>query len=248
MFKSREIIKQEARTFLEKNYVQIILVTLLLSVITGSFRTEFRVNVNTGSNVSQIQFGNGLFSFPLFSFALSMIALFVALAVLAVAILIGIFVKNPLEYSCKSWLRHQTDERDFSVFDVFRDPDYSRIVKTMFLRDLHVFIGFLCLIIPGFINLYKYYFVPQLLEDHPELSPQEILDLCEDMTMGRKEQLFIFDLSFILWDILSGITAGLAGIFFVNPWKELSRQLLYLDWQNNGVDPYYVSEENTFQE
>lgn len=246
MFKSREIIKQEARTFLERNYVQIILVTLLLSVITGTFSTQFKVNVNTGSNATEIGFGNQFFSFPIVSFALSVFVLMLTLVILAVAIAVGIFVKNPLEYSCKSWLRHQTDEKDFSVFDVFSDPDYSRIVKTMFLRDLHVFIGFLCLIIPGFINLYKYYFVPQLLEDHPELSPQEILDLCEDMTMGRKEQLFMFDLSFILWDILSGITAGLAGVFFVNPWKELSRQLLYLDWQNNGVDPYYVPENVQF--
>lgn len=246
MLKTRNQIKQEARRILEGNYLQIILVTLLLSVITGAFNTQLRVNVNTGTQFSDVHFSSGFFSFPLFTFALSFITLIFALAAIAAAVLIGIFVKNPLEYSCKSWLRHQTDHQEVSVFDIFHDPDYTRIVKTMFLRDLHIFIGFLCLIVPGIINIFKYYFVPQLLEDHPELSPEEILNLCEEMTNGRKEEIFIFNLSFILWDLLSGITAGLAGIAFVFPWKELSRQLLYLDWRENGLDPFYVPIENEF--
>jgi hypothetical protein len=156
----------------------------------------------------------------------------------AAAIVFAVFVKNPLEYSIKSWFRHQTDgTSEGRILEVFRSPDYGRIVETMFKRDLMIFLYSLLLVIPGIMKAYEYYFVPQLLEEHPELSPQEILDLCSDMTNGRKGDLFSFDFSFIGWYLLEMITAGISGIIWSFGYRNMSRQLLFLDYIESGLDP-----------
>ena len=39
-----------------------------------------------------------------------------------------------------------------------------------------------------------------------------------DLTDGAKVELFVFDLSFIGWELLSSITCGILGILYVNPY------------------------------
>ena len=59
------------------------------------------------------------------------------------AIMLEIYVKNPFEYGCRSWFRHQAEgDKETHVTDIFRSPDLKRVVHTMFLRDLSVFLHY----------------------------------------------------------------------------------------------------------
>lgn len=247
MFRSRTEIKEEAKLFLRNNYWPMVGTGFLLALISGAFGGNNTSADTHGSSGIWIHIGPFHYHYSGVSFVFSVAALLIALIAIAGAILIAVYLKNPLEYGCKSWFRHIPDGTESGrVLEPFSSPDYHRIVETMFKRDLTILLYSLLFIVPGIIKAYEYYFVPQLLEDHPEMTADEILRLSSDMTMGRKMDLFTFDLSFILWYILSGLTHGLAGIFFGYPYKSMSQQLLYLDMIDNGCDPFRIFEEDEF--
>ena len=49
----------------------------------------------------------------------------------------------------------------------------------------------------------------------------------QEMMNGQKWKAFVYDLSFIGWGILSTITFGLAGVFYVSPYKYQSDAALF---------------------
>ena len=44
---------------------------------------------------------------------------------------------------------------------------------------------------------------------------------------GQKWKSFVLDLSFIGWNILSAITLGIVGVFYVDPYKNMTDAALY---------------------
>ena len=80
---------------------------------------------------------------------------------------------------------------------------------------------------PGIVKSYSYRMVPFLLADHPELSGTETITLSRQMMNGHKWNAFVLDLSFLGWHILSILTLGLLGIFFVNPYQLSTDAELY---------------------
>ena len=242
--KLRSEIKEDAKGYLRNNYLPMVGAGLVLSFVIGELsRSTTRPGYEQGSGIS-ISIGPFHYYTSQISGGIAMFLLIAGLAVLVFGIMVDIFVMNPLVYSGNSWFRHNTDGTEQGrLTSIFGSDDYSRIVKIMLWRDIRVILYFFLLIIPGIIKSYAYYFVPQLAEDHPEMNHTEILALSEEMTMGRKMELFIFDLSFFGWYLLSGITFGLSGIAFSFPYRHMARQLLYLDWVENGLDPAYESRQ-----
>lgn len=237
MMKSFDMIKNEAKEYMRRDWLAMAMAGTLLALLGGRLNQGSHYSGSGSSLV--IQIGPLHYTYPVQGFSFMGILTGIA-AVCAVigAVMFALYVKNPLEYSVKSFFRHQTDgTSEGRILHVFRSPDYHRIVGTMLRRDLTIFLYGLLLVIPGIIKAYEYYFVPELLEEHPELSPREILDLSSDMTYGRKMDLFSFDLSFIGWYLLEAVTLGLSGIFFSYGYKAMSRELLFLDCVESGMDP-----------
>ena len=175
---------------------------------------------------------------------LAVTVLVTAAILLVIFIALDIFVFNPLEYSSKSWFRHNTDGTQTGrIWNVFNSPEYHNVVKTLLMRDLYIFLWSLLLVIPGIIKSYQYYFVPELLVEHPDMSTDEILNLSKEMTMGHKWELFVFGLSFLGWELLSAFTFGITGIFFSDPYRYMSHEILFLDYLEAGCDPYYEREQ-----
>ena len=79
---------------------------------------------------------------------------------------------------------------------------------------------------------------PYLLADNPELTTREALDLSAQMMDGEKMNAFVLDLSFILWDILSAATLGIAGILWVNPYEDATNAELYTALKAKGRSYY----------
>ena len=70
--------------------------------------------------------------------------------------------------------------------------------------------------------------VPYLLHDYPELTPREAMKISREMMSGQKWNIFILDLTFIGWILLSILTAGL-GVIFVEPYMSTARAVFYED-------------------
>ena len=163
-----------------------------------------------------------------------------AIVVLVVAVILlfagvlKIFVLNPLEAGCRNFLlRNATGESDLGDIGFGFTPDYWRNVKTLFLRDLFRFLWGLLLIVPGIIKRYSYRMAPYILADRPELSGTEVLTLSRQMMDGHKWKTFVLDLSFLGWNILSALTFGLLGVFYVNPYRQCTDAELYRELKNS---------------
>ena len=148
--------------------------------------------------------------------------------ILLIALLVQIFIINPLVAGCKYFFARNCEEKTMlgEVAAGF-DKGYGRVVKGMFLKDLFLLFWTLLFIIPGIIKSFSYRMVPYILADQPELTATQAITRSRQMMKGNKWRAFVLDLSFILWYILSALTFGLVGFFFVHPYYEATNGELY---------------------
>lgn len=166
----------------------------------------------------------GVVALVIFIIIFSMIFLVVFLSSLALDILIV----NPLQMGTqKFFVANLHDKAEVKHVAFAFDHNYRNVVKTLFMRDLYVFLWSLLFIIPGVVKAYEYRMVPYLLAENPSMNFNEALVLSSKMMYGQKWKTFVLDLSFIGWDILSSMTCGLFGIFFVAPYQNMTNAALY---------------------
>ena len=112
------------------------------------------------------------------------------------------------------------------LFFGFNSKDIMPIIKAQGLAFLSILLWTFVFIIPGIIKGYQYRYVPYLLAEDTSLSPKEALEKSKQMTMGHKLDIFVLDLSFILWNLLGLITFGISA-YFVAPYVEATNARLY---------------------
>lgn len=108
---------------------------------------------------------------------------------------------------------------------------YGKVLGTMLLMQIYICLWSLLLLIPGVIKTYSYAMVPYLLKDEPELSADETIMKSMAMMKGNKMKLFLLDLSFIGWILLSILTVGI-GLLWVLPYTMSARAAFYEDLKN----------------
>ena len=153
----------------------------------------------------------------------------VMLIATAFSLAIRYFLMAPFEYGCRKFFRKNLDEpaKLSNIVYVFDSKNYKNVVKTAFLRDLFIFLWSLLFIIPGIIKSYEYRLVPYIVSEDPTINFRSALDQSKELMKGNKWRTFVLDLSFIGWDLLSALSFGLAGIFFVEPYKAATDAALY---------------------
>ena len=114
----------------------------------------------------------------------------------------------------------------------------TKFVATLLVM-LYTFLWSLLFIIPGIIKSYSYAMTSYILLDRPELSATDALKESEKMMDGHKMDLFILDLSFIGWILLTALTCGIL-TFYVEPYMMATRTAFYLELK--GADPAPVEE------
>jgi uncharacterized membrane protein len=71
------------------------------------------------------------------------------------------------------------------------------------------------------------------------------------MMYGNKWKAFVFDLSFIGWEILGVLTCGILTVFYVNPYYNQAAAMLYdaikIDDQMRYQNGNNAAQENNFQ-
>ena len=97
---------------------------------------------------------------------------------------------------------------------------------SMLLVQLYTMLWSLLFYIPGIVKSYSYAMTPYILLDKPELSATEAITESRNMMNGHKMELFLLDLSFIGWILLSILTCGLL-LFYVVPYMQAARAEFY---------------------
>ena len=102
----------------------------------------------------------------------------------------------------------------------------GKIILLELWRTLVVTVWSFVFIIPGIIASYRYSFALYDLLDDPEIGVTEAMALSKKQTRGYRWELFLLDLSFLGWDLLTPLTAGILTIY-VKPYREQSRMGYY---------------------
>lgn len=167
------------------------------------------------------------------------------LILFVVGILGSIFIVKPMRIGLKRFFLngYRYDEvRVADMFTTFTDNHWVGYALKMLYVDMIIFLWSLLLIIPGIVKGYQYYYVPYILSDHPEYSAKEAMMLSKEMTSGKKFDIFVLNLSFIPWIIVSVLTFGL-GFLILTPYMEGTYAALYLHENDEKESNYEIIEE-----
>ena len=105
---------------------------------------------------------------------------------------------------------------------------FPRVLFLIILQIVFIFLWSLLLVIPGIVAAYRYSFAVYVMIDHPEMSAMDCLRESKRLTTGYKRQLFLLDLSFIFWFLLTMIPIiGYVAQVYVTPYMESARVLYY---------------------
>lgn len=156
------------------------------------------------------------------------ILLAIFLTVFAVILAVDVFLFNPFSVGASRFMLKSVDDKA-EVKEVMYgfDHSYKNIVRTLFHRDIQILLWALLFIIPGIYKKYQYRMVSYIMAEHPDMEYRSALQMSSDMMYGHKWNAFLLDLSFILWHFLGTITCGIAEVFYVQPYQQLTGAALY---------------------
>ena len=226
---TRAMLKTNARAALKKNYVNVVIASLIFAFISGAFGSSSAGNRGASS------FTAGNLSKDFISFLTMILGIIIIIGI--IGILLTIFVFNPLKVGIQKFFieNHYSNSGLSSLLWAFK-TNYSNTVKTMFLMQVYLFLWSLLFAIPGIIKSYSYRLVPYILADNPDMNSDDSITLSREMMNGQKFEVFVLDLSFFLWWILSSITFNIVGILYVFPYIYATDAELYLAIKNGSVD------------
>lgn len=158
---------------------------------------------------------------------LPIIAILVVL-ILCIGLAYTILLGNVMTVGAAGWLLRFVRGETPSVGELFACfRIYKPSVMAMLLRDVYLFLWSLLFLIPGIVKGYAYSMVPYVIYENPNLTAKQAIVLSCKLTDGYKWDLFILDLSFLGWNLLSAFTGGILGILYVFPYIGVTHATTY---------------------
>lgn len=121
------------------------------------------------------------------------------------------------------------EERRYeTLFEPLSKGDFLNTMILYLLKTVFIMLWSLLFIIPGIIKSYAYSMAEYIYIDDPTLSASECLAKSQALMDGNKGKLFLLDLSFIGWILLSMLTFGILSLW-VAPYQQATRAAFYED-------------------
>ena len=239
---TRSELKARAKAAFKRNYWKCVLVALILTLLLGSgASSSVRKNQNQDASADQHQAVDMLSGYGDSSLVQSVVeamekltpsqrtGVTIALGGIGlVGIALSILVFNPLIVGCRRFfLQNSRGGAELSELGAGFKNNWGNVILVMFLRNLFLALWALLLVFPAIIKGYSYRMVPYLLTEHPELSGTQVITVSRQMMNGHKWRAFVLDLSFLGWILLSIVTVGILGVFYVSPYVAATDAELY---------------------
>ncbi|MDE6863900.1 MAG: DUF975 family protein [Eubacterium sp.] len=127
------------------------------------------------------------------------------------------------------------------IFKNSFNDTYLKKLLVVILRQIFLVLWSILLIVPGIIFYYSSYFTSEIMSDNPNLKPTEAIRLSKKIVEGNRTELFVLELSFIPWYLLTIVTLGFASIY-VLPYINTTKALYYENFrmralQNGRITP-----------
>ena len=211
---TRKELKDNAKQYLRGNWGWAIIVFLITAIIVGIFTgaghwlDETYINYD-GTNIFY-QFASPIGSILLW---------------------IGSFIGLSRNIAFLELRDDQKEEKPYmAAFSVFTENRFGPELINFVLVSIFTFLWTWLLIIPGIIKAYSYSMTPYIVKDMvasgKQVSATDGINASKELMKGHKMALFIFDLSFLGWNILAAITCGL-GYLWVTPYYQTAKANFY---------------------
>ena len=211
---TRKELKDNAKQSLRGNWGWAIIVFLITAIIVGIFTgaghwlDETYINYD-GTNIFY-QFASPIGSILLW---------------------IGSFIGLSRNIAFLELRDDQKEEKPYmAAFSVFTENRFGPELINFVLVSIFTFLWTWLLIIPGIIKAYSYSMTPYIVKDMvasgKQVSATDGINASKELMKGHKMDLFIFDLSFLGWNILAAITCGL-GYLWVTPYYQTAKANFY---------------------
>ncbi|WP_278825520.1 DUF975 family protein [Lactobacillus gallinarum] len=211
---TRKELKDNAKQSLRGNWGWAIIVFLITAIIVGIFTgaghwlDETYINYD-GTNIFY-QFASPIGSILLW---------------------IGSFIGLSRNIAFLELRDDQKEEKPYmAAFSVFTENRFGPELINFVLVSIFTFLWTWLLIIPGIIKAYSYSMTPYIVKDMvasgKQVGATDGINASKELMKGHKMNLFIFDLSFLGWNILAAITCGL-GYLWVTPYYQTAKANFY---------------------
>ncbi|WP_348636358.1 DUF975 family protein, partial [Lactobacillus kefiranofaciens] len=122
-----------------------------------------------------------------------------------------------------------------SAFSVFTENRFGPECINFVMTSIFTFLWTLLLIIPGIIKSYSYAMTPYIVKDMvasgKQVGATDGINASRELMNGHKMDLFVFDLSFIGWFLLGGISV--IGMLWVVPYYQTAKANFYRELAGN---------------
>lgn len=127
------------------------------------------------------------------------------------------------DYICRKSIV-AADKNDLSFRGVLSRMSVENFLVFILVKILifaKTFLWSLLFIIPGIYKGYEYMMVEWIIVSDDKISVEAAFQLSRRLMHNYRFNYFVLEISFILWNIASSLTAGLVGIF-LNPYRDLT--------------------------
>lgn len=149
-----------------------------------------------------------------------------------------VLITGPLAIGFIFYFMQLTHGKETSIADIFNGfKRYGRSLGTYLLVGIFTLLWLLLFIIPGIIKSFSYSMTFYILNEDPNVTPNEAINRSMEMMKGHKWKLFCLSLRFLGWIILGCLTLGI-GFLWIVPYMQVSMILFYED-----IKPKTIAEE-----
>lgn len=214
-------IKENAKTHYQNNKWQNVLVILINVLIAGGVQVIVRVSDQE-----------------------AFLMMFMSLVSIAVTILLT----NIVAMGSATWFHRSIKTEGLKMEEMFWTfkEDYGGNVLMMFLISLYTALWSMLFVIPGIVKGYSYSLAMYIKSENPNIPASKAIELSTRMTNGHKMDLFVLDMSFIGWLLLSGITFNILGILYVLPYYQAAKAFAYEEIKEEALANQIVSESELY--
>lgn len=214
-------IKENAKRHYEINKWQNVLVALFVTLISGGVQIVLRITE-----------------------ASAFLMLFASLISLALTIC----VVNIVSMGANTWYHRAIKTEGMKwdeMFYTFKE-DYTGNLLMMFLIDLYSSLWSLLFVIPGIVKAYSYSLAMYIKSENMGMSASNAIDMSKKITEGHKMDLFVLDLSFWGWFILSGLTLNILGVIYVQPYYLAAKAFAYEEIKEDALARNVITEAEIY--
>ncbi|HQC54488.1 MAG TPA: DUF975 family protein [Clostridia bacterium] len=155
---------------------------------------------------------------------------------------IGTIFLYPIRYGVILYFHDISNGRDGKLegfFTPYKEKFWQEMIKARLLANFYIFLGTICLIIPGIYLALKYSQIEYCFLENKQIKYKEAMDKSAEIMKNNKMELFILGLSFFGWVLLIPLTLGFISIYLA-PYMEATALQFYYAKSGFSVSPEVI--------